>query len=166
MRAAAVRFEATPAGGWLATGFATGAYATALAALGEGPAAALMLEQLARVLPGGSSPPGGRPPAAAAAALRSQLRRQLLATQLVDWSASGAAHVRGGYSAPSFGELPRARALYRRPECGGALCFCGEATMDAMMTMSAAIESGRRAAAEVLAAIGKGLGRHGPLSRL
>ena len=59
----------------------------------------------------------------------------------------------GSYSAPSLCELEGARAEYRRPEFGGRLCFAGEASEDAMMTMNAAISSGRRAAAEVLRAL-------------
>ena len=74
----------------------------------------------------------------------------LRGARLVDWAAEP--YILGGYSAPSFGEGDEARRLYRRPECGGRLAFCGEATEDAMMTMSAALDSGCRAGAEVLAA--------------
>ena len=63
-----------------------------------------------------------------------------------------------------FNRLPGARAAYRAPEWAGALAFAGEATQDSMMTMNAAIDSGRRAAAEVLAAWSKRSAQ--PVSRL
>ena len=66
----------------------------------------------------------------------------------MDWAADP--HTRGGYSTVSFDELPGARALYRRAEYGGRVAFAGEACEDAPMTMSAAIESGTRAAREVV----------------
>lgn len=144
-------------GRWLASGFATGAYADALAALGEDGASEIMLQQLARSLPEASL---------------DALASQLVSRRLMDWSAEE--YVGGGYSAPSFFEGERHRAIYRRTECGGSLSFCGEATEDACMTMSAAIESGRRAAAEVFEAQPSRPGqftqsqsaRPGPISRL
>ena len=128
-------------GRWLASGFATGGYASALTARGEAAAVALALAQLARALPGEVD---------GAAALRARL----VAARLVDWSAC--AHVRGGYSAPSFAEHRDARAVYRRAEWDGRLGFAGEASEEAMMTMSAAIDSGRRAARQVAEAIQAG----------
>ena len=128
-------FRHTPHGGWLASGFATGAYAAALAALGEADAAALMMHQLAKTLPG---------------AQLGTLHSQLESAIRCDWT--GTPYVGGGYSAPSFREKAHHRALYRRPEQHGTLGFCGEATEEGCMTMSAAITSGRRAAAEVLGA--------------
>ena len=131
-------FKRAVGGEWLASGFATGAYAAALASLGEPAAVDLMVAQLCRVLPG-------------KVVGVSTLRRRLRAAKLVDWSADE--HVLGGYSAPSFGEGETARLLYRRPEWRGArgpmLGFAGEASEDAMMTMSAAINSGRRAVANL-----------------
>jgi len=96
------------------------------------------LEQLAVVLPGALS--------------RQQLDAALRHAVVCDWTS--APHICGGYSAPSAGESPGARAEYRQPECGGRLCFAGEATEESMMTMNAALESGRRAAAEALLAVG------------
>ena len=92
------------------------------------------LGQLAAVLPGSSL-----------AALRGALRH----ASVTDWAKEP--YIRGGYSTVSAEETPGARAAYRQPEWGGSLSFAGEATQDAMMTMSAAIDSGRRAATEVLA---------------
>ena len=119
--------------GWLASGFATGSYATALAALGDEGATDLLLRQLARDLPGASL---------------ARLRSRLVASKSCDWT--DRKWVGGGYSAPSFREAKGARALYRRPEGSGCLYFAGEASEDSCMTMSAALESGRRAAAELL----------------
>ena len=81
-------------------------------------------------------------------ALLTALRANLCTSHLIDWASEPFAL--GGYSAPSFGELAGARAAYRATACDGKIAFCGEATEDAMMTMSAAITSGRRAAAELL----------------
>ena len=81
-------------------------------------------------------------------ALLMALRANLRTSHLIDWASEPFAL--GGYSAPSFGELAGARAAYRATACDGKIAFCGEATEDAMMTMSAAITSGRRAAAELL----------------
>ena len=128
-------FKDTPNGGWLASGFATGTFATALAALGEAAAADLMLQQLAKTLPG---------------AHLATLRTHLDSVVRCDWTCTQ--YVGGGYSAPSFRERRHHRALYRRLEHYGRLGFCGEATEEGCMTMSAAIASGRRAAAEVLGA--------------
>ena len=89
--------------------------------------------QLAAVLPGSSL-----------AALRGALRH----ASVTDWAKEP--YIRAGYSTVSAEETPGARAAYRQPEWGGSLSFAGEATQDAMMTMSAAIDSGRRAATEVL----------------
>ena len=138
-------FRHTSAGEWVASGFATGEYASALAAMGEAEAVKLMLCQLSRVLPTAGAGSGERPSNADA------LHRQLRASRLIDWTAES--YIMGAYSAPSFGEFDDARALYRRTECGGLLGFCGEATESAMMTMSAALSSGHRAAAEVLTTI-------------
>ena len=85
----------------------------------------------------------------AAEQMLSALRARLCHSEVMDWSAEPWAL--GGYSAPSFGEVAGARAAYRQPACDGLVAFCGEATEDACMTMSAAIESGRRAARQVLA---------------
>jgi monoamine oxidase len=89
--------------------------------------------------------------ALAEAVLLERLRGSMVSAHVVDWAAEE--WVGGGYSTLSVGEEPHARAAYRAPAHGGLVCFCGEATEDAMMTMSAAIESGRRAAAEVLEAV-------------
>eukprot|EP00966_Prymnesium_polylepis_P243770 5637591-Prymnesium_polylepis.1 len=90
--------------------------------------------QLAEVLPGN---PG-----------LDALQRALLYAEVFDWASQP--YVRGGYSAPSARELPGARSMYRRPEAGGRLVFAGEATEDAMMTMNAALDSGARAARELV----------------
>ena len=132
-------FRTTRGGGWLVSGFATGDFAVRLAALGESEAVELLLRQLEDVLPGVQ-------PGACAASLRSRLRW----SALHDWAADR--WVGGGYSAPSFGELEGARRLYRRPEFGGRVCFCGEASEEACMTMSSALASGRRAADEAVEA--------------
>ena len=79
----------------------------------------------------------------------STLRARLCHAEVMDWQSEPWAL--GGYSAPSFGEAVGARAAYRQPACDGRVAFCGEATEDACMTMSAAIESGRRAARQVMA---------------
>jgi lysine-specific histone demethylase 1B len=66
-----------------------------------------------------------------------------------DWTESP--HIRGGYSSPSpFAAAPGAdrRALARPVE--KQLFFCGEATQEVFATMHAALDSGRRAAKEVL----------------
>ena len=127
-------FKRTPSGGWMASGFATGSYADGLAALGEERATELMLNQLSRDLPGASL---------------ERLRARLIATKSYDWAAAEWAG--GGYSAPSFREADGDRAVYRRVEGEGRLFFAGEACEDACMTMSAALESGKRAADEILA---------------
>ena len=132
-----VWFKNIPDGSWFVSGFATGTYADALGALGEAAASDLLLLQLARSFP-------------AAMSLES-LRALLVASRLVDWSKEP--YVGGGYSSPSFDEHEQDRALYRRPEWNGLLCFCGEATEDACMTMSAALESGKRAASELQQAL-------------
>ena len=124
---------------WLASGFATGAYAARLADLGEADAIELMLKQLSHVLPGKVLD-------------LPALRDNLQAAKLVDWSADG--YVAGGYSAPSPGESDTTRAHYRRVEWCGKLGFAGEASEESMMTINAAITSGRRAAVEVIATVG------------
>jgi monoamine oxidase len=123
------------ANGVVVHGFATGDLADALSARTHEQVVDDFLRQLAAVLPGASL---GR--------LRGALRH----SAVTDWSQQP--YVSGGYSTVSAGEALGARAAYRAPEWGGRLGFAGEATQDAMMTMSAAIDSGRRAAAEVLAA--------------
>ena len=51
----------------------------------------------------------------------------------------------------AFGEASGARREYRKLEGGGRLAFAGEASQEAMMTMNAALDSGRRAAVQLLA---------------
>jgi monoamine oxidase len=126
-------FTRSRGGGWLVSGFATGSYAVALAAMPRELLLSAFLRQLAAALPG---------------ATVEGLRGSLLHSTIFDWAAQP--YIRGGYSAPSTSELPDARALYRKPEVGGRIVFAGEATEEAMMTMNAAIDSGRRAAAELL----------------
>uniref|UniRef100_A0A7S2CBC1 Amine oxidase domain-containing protein n=1 Tax=Haptolina brevifila TaxID=156173 RepID=A0A7S2CBC1_9EUKA len=92
-----------------------------------------MLHQIAKTLPGASL---------------ARLQSRLVEARAFDWTEL--AHVHGGYSAPSYREGDGDRALYRGAEFGGRLCFAGEACEDACMTMSAALQSGRRAAREVL----------------
>lgn len=129
-----VWFKNIPDGSWFVSGFATGTYADALGALGEAAASDLLLLQLARSFP--------------AAMSFESFRAFLVASRLVDWSKEP--YVGCGYSSP---EHEQDRALYRRPEWNGLLCFCGEATEDACMTMSAALESGKRAASKLQQAL-------------
>jgi len=115
-------------------GFATGSFADKLGVPTHAEVIDGFLAQLVAVLPGSSL-----------AALRGALRH----SSVTDWAKEP--YIRGGYSTVSAEEAPGARAVYRQAEWGGRLSFSGEATQDAMMTMSSAIDSGRRAAAEVLA---------------
>ncbi|KAL1511359.1 hypothetical protein AB1Y20_006161 [Prymnesium parvum] len=119
---------------WIVSGFATGDFAESLAAMPRDEANARFVAQLARVLP---ESPGLR-------ALQ-QAQRYF---DVFDWGAEP--HVLGGYSAPSLEELPEARAIYRRSEAAGRVVFAGEATQESMMTMSAALDSGTRAATELI----------------
>ena len=120
--------------GTVVHGLATGSFADALGVTEDAQVVDGFLGQLAAVLPGSSL-----------AALRGALRH----ASVTDWAKEP--YIRGGYSTLSAEETQGARAAYRQPEWGGSLSFAGEATQDAMMTMSAAIDSGRRAATEVLA---------------
>jgi len=122
--------------GTVVHGFATGSFAEALGAMPEAEVVRSFVSQLARVLPGADL---------------AAMRRTLVHAHVTDWAKER--YIRGGYSTVSADERPDARALYRAPEWRGQLCFAGEATQDAMMTMNAAIDSGRRAAAELLGAI-------------
>ena len=122
-------------GGWVVSGFATGDYAAALGDAGDAAAVDTFVAQLSRVLP------GAPPPAA--------LREMVVHSVVCDWRGVGG--VGGGYSAPSFGEDAGARREYRKLEGGGRLAFAGEASQEAMMTMNAALDSGRRAAVQLLA---------------
>ena len=115
-------------------GFATGSFADALAVLKHAEVVDGFLGQLAAVLPTSSL---------------AALRGALCHSSVTDWAKEP--YIQGGYSTVSAEEAPDARAVYRQPEWDGRLSFAGEATQNAMMTMSAAIDSGRRAAAEVLA---------------
>ena len=154
-------------GEWTASGFATGDFAAALGAMSHAAAAQAMLGQLAGVLSkvlatavrahdtdrsdGHFSDAEANARLCDADELLSRLRARLVGAHVVDWAAEP--WIGGGYSSPSFAELPHARAAYRSSLFGGLLSFCGEATEDACMTMSAAIESGRRAAREVQLAL-------------
>ena len=122
-------------GGWVVSGFATGDYAAALGDAGDAAAVDTFVAQLSRVLPGAPPPPA--------------LRDMVVHSVVCDWRGVGG--VGGGYSAPSFGEAAGARREYRKLEGGGRLAFAGEASQEAMMTMNAALDSGRRAAVQLLA---------------
>ena len=130
--------------GTVVHGFATGSYAEALGKMPQAEVVETFVHQLARVLPGASL---------------DKLRGSLRHASVTDWAKER--YIRGGYSTVSADELPDARAIYRAPEWRGLLCFAGEATQDAMMTMNAAIDSGRRAASELLFAIRQ---HHSPTS--
>ena len=155
-------FRSGNSGEWTASGFATGDFAAALGAMSQAAAAQAMLGQLAGVLSKvlaiavrahDTDRSDGHFSGAECDAdeLLSRLRARLVGAHVVDWAAEP--WIGGGYSSPSFAELPHARAAYRSPSFGGLVSFCGEATEDACMTMSAAIESGRRAAQEVQSAL-------------
>ena len=122
-------------GGWVVSGFATGDYAAALGDAGDAAAVDTFVAQLSRVLPGAPPPPA--------------LRDMVVHSVVCDWRGVGG--VGGGYSAPSSGEAADARREYRKLEGGGRLAFAGEASQEAMMTMNAALDSGRRAAVQLLA---------------
>ena len=106
-------------GGAVVHGFATGSFADALGVPTHAEVLDGFLGQLAAVLPGSSL-----------AALRGALRH----SSVTDWGKEP--YIRGGYSTVSAEEVPGARAAYRQAEWGGRLSFAGEATQDAMMTMS------------------------------
>ena len=72
----------------------------------------------------------------------------------VDWAKEP--YARGAYACPTVNEPPGARAKLAKPFCG-AIFFAGEATnQTSMMTCHGAIESGHRAAQEVIASLRQG----------
>ena len=142
-------FKQKRTGEWIVSGFATGELAASLCARPTDKAVEALLQQLAEVLPHVFAAEGSN---TAQPELLARLRASLIDAHVVDWAAEPWAL--GGYSCPAFGEAAEARSVYRA-SCE-LLCFCGEATEDSCMTMSAAIESGRRAASEAVRAVGLG----------
>jgi monoamine oxidase len=74
---------------------------------------------------------------------------------MVAWESDPLA--RGCYAAFDNRSFER-RDLFRRPVGGGRIAFAGEHTAAAVGTMNGAVETGRRAAAEVLAMLGRAAG--------
>jgi hypothetical protein len=162
-----VWFTTGPSGTWIASGFATGDFATEVAKQAEeGQTAEGMLCQLSAMLSSivserrdrlSSESDEGHARLCSSGPMLSALRSRLRDSRVVNWEANP--WILGGYSCPTFAELPGARATYREPVCDGRVAFAGEATEESMMTMNAAIESGRRAAREVRERLLGGPGR-------
>ena len=133
---------ATPGGGgrFKLTGFATGARATSLAATPEQELVDGVLEQLVRMF--------------GVVASVAEARDALVHSFVFNWADEP--FVGGGYSVPTVGEGADARQVYAAP-CGpdARVAFAGEATNFPMMTMHAAMDSGRRAAGEIAEALGR-----------
>lgn len=122
------------------TGFLCGRFAQEAQALGEEETVMRALEQLDEMFQGG----GERNTTSPAS-------DSLVASRVVDWSRDPWAL--GAYSHPSLGAQRGDRRALASPESGGALFFAGEATHEAVNPcLQAAIETGQRAAKEVLLA--------------
>jgi hypothetical protein len=120
------------------TGFLCGRFAAAAAALGRERTVASALAQLDAMFGSESDP---RPATDA-----------FVGAHVIEWDKERWAG--GGYSHPSLGALPTDRAALAAPE-GGTLFFAGEATHSGVNPcLQAAVETGERAAAQVVAAAG------------
>jgi monoamine oxidase len=132
-------WTAAPARAPLLTGWAGGPAAAAIRAGGAPPAAAAV-EALARLLE----------------MRRGELEALLASAYSRDWTAEP--YSRGAYSYARPGGAAASRALAR--PVGGRLFFAGEATADDQTgTVAGAIASGRRAAVQVRAALGRRVSR-------
>lgn len=125
----------------IVTGFLCGRFAQEAQALGERETVRRALEQLDEMFRDSSNKSATASPASDA----------LVASRVVDWSRDPWAL--GAYSHPSLGAHPGDRRALASPEFRGALFFAGEATHEAVNPcLQAAIETGERAAREVLLA--------------
>ena len=123
------------------TGFLCGRFAQEAQALGERETVRKALEQLDEMFRNEHNKSSASRPASDA----------FLASRVVDWSLDPWAL--GAYSHPSLGARRGDRRALASPECWEALFFAGEATHEAVNPcLQAAIETGKRAAREVLLA--------------
>ena len=136
------------------TGFLCGVFAQEAQALGEGETVRRALEQLDEMFRSGDGSGDGNDNnkgSTSSSSSSSPASDALVASRVVDWSLDPWAL--GAYSHPSLGAHPGDRRALASPEAQNALFFAGEATHEAVNPcLQAAIETGERAAREVLLA--------------